>query len=221
MLPPSEDAVVRPTPWASIALLAINAAVFSVCVGADPEVMSSWLERFGLVPRVFLASLEGPPQLAWLSPTTAMFLHGSLLHLVGNALYLWIFGRPLEERLGWQRFATFYLACGLTAGLVQVAATPTSFLPAIGASGAVSGLLGAFAVSSPTGRLRLSWPPVAVPAIAFLFLWIALQVASGIASWGDASDGTAWWAHVGGFVAGAALARSMWVRRPAGSAHRI
>jgi membrane associated rhomboid family serine protease len=221
MLPLRDDVVRRSRPVAVGALLVVNALVFATCVAQDPEEAAAWLERWGLIPRVFLASLDGAPQVAWLTPLSSMFLHGSLLHLAGNALYLWIFGRPIADLLGWQRFAVFYIACGLAAGLVHVAASPTSFLPTIGASGAISGLLGAYAVSYPTGRLRLLWPPIRVPAIAFLFLWIAIQIGSGVSSWGETGGGVAWWAHVGGFVAGAGLARSMWVRRPLRSRHRI
>ena len=221
MLPLDDAVAVRPAPKAVIALLAVNAGVLALCAAGEPAVTATWFERFGLVPRVFLASLEGSPTWAWLSPTTAMFLHGDLLHFAGNALFLWIFGPPVEERLGWQRFAIFYLTCGLAAGLVQVAATPGSFVPAIGASGAVSGLLGAYAVSQPTGRLSLAWSPVRVPAIAFLFLWIVFQIGSDLGSPDDAASGIAGWAHVGGFLAGAALARSTWVRRPTPSGHGI
>ena len=221
MLPLRDDVVGRSRPFAVAALLAANAIVFAVCVSQDPAEAAAWLDRWGLVPRIFLASLDGAPQIAWVTPFTSIFLHGGLFHLAGNALYLWIFGRTIEDLLGWQRFLVFYVACGLAAGLVHVASSPTSFLPTIGASGAISGLLGAYAVSYPTGRLRLMWPAVRVPAIGFLFLWIALQVMSGVASWGETGGGVAWWAHVGGFVAGVGLARSMWVRRPTRSRHRI
>ena len=102
-----------------------------------------------------------------------------------------------------------------------MASDPSSYVPALGASGAISGLLGAYAVSYPTGRLRLLWPPVRIPAFLFLALWIAIQVFSGVESYGRGGGGVAWWAHVGGFLAGVALARSMWVRKPARSRLRI
>ena len=221
MLPLQGDVAARSAPLAVGALIVANALVFATGAWRDPVETVEWIERWGLVPRLFVAALDGAPSLAWLTPLTAMFLHGGLLHLAGNALYLWIFGRPIEDLLGARRFAIFYAACGLAAALVHVAAAPSSYLPTIGASGAVSGLLGAYAVSYPTGRLRLLWPPVRVPAIAFLFLWIAIQIASGVSSWGGTGGGVAWWAHVGGFVAGAGLARSLWVRRPTKSRQSI
>ncbi|MEM7413371.1 MAG: rhomboid family intramembrane serine protease [Myxococcota bacterium] len=221
MLPLRDDVPLRSAPLVVGALLAANAIVFGWCLGLAPEEATAWIERWGLVPRLFLRALtEGPPA-TWWTPLTAMFLHGGLLHLAGNLLYLWVFGRKIEDLLGHQRFLVFYIACGLAAALVHVASAPSAFLPTIGASGAVSGTLGAYAVSYPTGRLRLWWPPVRVPAIGFLFVWIAFQVISGVSRWGDTAAGTAWWAHVGGFVAGAALVRSMGLRRPARARLRI
>jgi membrane associated rhomboid family serine protease len=143
-----------------------------------------------------------------------MFIHGGLLHLAGNLLYLWIFGRRIEDLLGHGRFFLFYLVCGLAAAAAQVASDPDSYAPIVGASGAVSGLLGGYAVSYPLGRLRLLWPPLRVPAALFLLAWIALQLLSGLAEAGAQPSGVAWWAHVGGFVAGGALVRAMRVRSP-------
>ena len=220
MLPLRDDVPARSAPLVVGTLLAVNAAVFGWTLGLEFEEATAWIERWGLVPRLFLRSLSGAPQAAWWTPFSAMFLHGSLLHLAGNLLYLWIFGRQVEHLLGHGRFVVFYLACGLAAALVHVASAPHAFWPTIGASGAISGTLGAYAVAYPTGRLRLLWPPVRVPAIAFLFLWIAFQVGSGVSRWGEPA-GTAWWAHVGGFAAGAALARSMWLRQPVRARLRI
>lgn len=221
MLPLRDDVPGRRAPLVVVTLLVANAVVFAFMLGLDPEAAARAFEAWGLVPRAFLRALAGEPQRAWLTPLSAMFLHGDVLHLAGNGLYLWIFGRPVEDLLGRPRFALFYAVCGLVAALVHVASAPRSFVPAIGASGAVSGLLGAYAVSYPLGRLRLLWPPLRVPAIAFLLAWIALQLASGLSTWGRASGGVAWWAHIGGFVAGAALARAMWVRPPTRSRLRI
>lgn len=221
MLPVRDDVRGRSAPVAVAGLLAANALVFVAVFGAGGEAASLVFERWGLVPRDWLRALGGEPGLAWLAPLSAMFLHGGLLHLAGNALYLWIFGRAVEDLLGTPRFLLFYAVCGGVAALAHVAAEPRSFVPAVGASGAISGLLGAYAVSYPLGRLRLLWPPVRVPAVAFGLAWIALQVASGLSSAGRAGRGVAWWAHVGGFAAGAVLARSMWVRLPTRSRLRI
>lgn len=222
-IPVRTDVPTRSAPGVVIAIAAANVVAFAWAASQGPEGAGHLIDRFGLVPRELLRAAAHPdaaPPWAWLTPITAMFLHGSPLHLAGNLLYLAIFGARIEDLLGHARFAVFYAACGLAAAVIHVASDPTSFLPTVGASGAISGLLGAYAVSYPTGRLRLVWPRVPVPAIAFLVLWIALQVASGLSAGAEAS-GTAWWAHVGGFVAGAALARSMWLRRPVRSRLRI
>jgi membrane associated rhomboid family serine protease len=206
---------------AVIGLVVANLLVFVWAVAGGPEAGALRVERWALVPREFLRAATHPSEAPWgfwLTPLTSMFLHGSLLHLTGNLLYLWVFGAPIEELLGRLRFLVFYATCGLAAAAIHVASDPNSYLPTIGASGAISGLLGAYAIAYPTGRLRLLWPRVRVPAILFLAIWIALQVASGL----DAAErGVAWWAHVGGFVAGAALARSMWVKQPTRSRLRI
>jgi membrane associated rhomboid family serine protease len=202
----------------------LNLATFVYVAALGDDAAAFLLDRFGLVPREFLRGLAQPAatqQIFWLTPFTSMFLHGSLLHLAGNLLYLWIFGVPVEELLGHARFALFYLVCGFVAALAHVASDPGSYVSALGASGAISGLLGAYAVSYPGGRLRLLWPRIRVPALLFLVLWVALQVVSGLdaAERGDAR--IAWWAHIGGFLAGAMLARSMWVKKPTRSRLRI
>jgi membrane associated rhomboid family serine protease len=149
-------------------------------------------------------------------PVTSMFLHADPLHLAGNLLFLWIFGGALEQRLGHARFLLFFLACGLAAAALHVASAPDSYLPTLGASGAVSGLLGAYAVGGPARRIRLVWPRVDVSALTFLLLWLALQLAAGLSSWAG-GEGVAGWAHVGGFAAGALLARGL-PARPAAHA---
>jgi len=222
-IPVRTDVPTRRAPGVVIAIAAGNLLGFAYAVSLGPDGAGELIDRFGLVPRELLRAAAHPDASqpwAWLTPASSMFLHGSLLHLAGNLLYLSIFGAQIEDLLGHARFAIFYAACGLAASAIHVASDPSSYLPTVGASGAISGLLGAYAVSYPTGRLRLLWPRVPVPAIVFLALWIALQVAAGLDT-GGAGGGTAWWAHVGGFVAGAALARSMWLRRPVRSRLRI
>lgn len=220
MLPLRDDVASRSIPKGVSALIAVQVLVFLGLASQGAEV-GEWLERWGLVPRLFLRSLGGPPERAWLTPITSMFLHAGLVHLAGNALFLWVFGRRIEDLLGSLRFALFYAVCGLCAALVHVAASPSSYIPAVGASGAISGLLGAYAIAYPTGRLRLLWPPVRVPAFLFLGVWIAIQLAAGLGTASGAGEGVAWWAHVGGFACGAALGRSMRVRDPRRSRLRI
>jgi membrane associated rhomboid family serine protease len=222
-IPVRADVPTKLAPGVVIAIAGANILVFAYAVAQGPDGAGLLVDRFGLVPRELLRAAAHPAAAApwaWLTPLTSMFLHGSLLHLAGNLLYLAIFGARIEDLLGHARFAIFYMACGLAASAIHVASDPSSYLPTVGASGAISGLLGAYAVSYPTGRLRLVWPGVPVPAVVFLAVWIALQVGSGLAARAE-GGGTAWWAHVGGFAAGVALARSMWLRRPVRSRLRI
>ena len=137
---------------------------------------------------------------------TSMFLHGGLMHLIGNMLYLWVFGDNVEDCMGHGRFLVFYLVCGVLASLTQVAVDPGSMVPTIGASGAVSGVLGAYLLLHPKAKVLIPiWIiPVYVPAWILLILWIGMQIFS---AWngGPTGGGVAWWAHIGGFVAGAIL----------------
>lgn len=223
MIPIRDDVPVRSFPVAVTGLAAANGIVFlymgwlALGPGGDARIVD-WVSHWGLVPRELL---RADPGRAWLTPLSAMFLHGGLLHLAGNVVYLCVFGSRIEDLLGSGRFLLFYLACGLAATAAHVASAPSSWTVTVGASGAVSGVLGAYAVSYPTGRLRLLWPRVRVPAFAFLLVWIAIQVASGVGARGAASASVAWWAHLGGFAAGVALGRPMWVKKPTRSRLRI
>ena len=230
MIPMRDDVPARGAPLVVICLLLANLLVFLlevslvVAEGGGAGALAEFTDAWGLVPREFLrgaSQSHATGQIVWLTPIAAMFIHGGLLHLAGNALYLWIFGSRIEDLLGHGRFFLFYLVCGLAASAVQVASNPDSYAPIVGASGAVSGLLGGYAVSYPTGRLRLLWPPLRVPALLFLLAWIVIQILSGLGIGAPASSGIAWWAHVGGFVTGMVLVRSMRVRGPIRSRLRI
>jgi membrane associated rhomboid family serine protease len=230
MLPLRDDVPGRGAPLVVVCLILANALVFLLelwlvaAEGGGAGALAEFTDAWGLVPREFLRGASEPRptgQIVWLTPLAAMFIHGSLLHLAGNLLYLWIFGRRIEDLLGHGRFFLFYLACGLAAAAAQVASDPGSYAPIVGASGAVSGLLGGYAVSYPLGRLRLAWPPVRVPAALFLLAWIALQIYAGLEHREAVPSGVAWWAHVGGFFAGMALVRAMRVRSPIRSRLRI
>jgi membrane associated rhomboid family serine protease len=219
-----------PAPLVAAALVLANAAVFALelaLLAAQGEsALGELFETWGLVPRELLRGLRpdlAAPARLWLTPLTAMFLHGGLLHLAGNLLYLWIFGAAVEAVLGHARFALLYAGCGIAAAAVQVASDPHSFAATVGASGAVSGVLGAWAVSHPTRRLRLAWPPLTVPAALLLLAWVALQLLSALGTGrggAGGSGGSAWAGHLGGFAAGAALGRSLWVRRPTSAGSR-
>lgn len=169
---------------------------------------SAW--RLGLVPAVLTGEARLSPALAAvpapLTVLSSMFAHGGVLHLVGNLLYLWVFGNNVEDRLGHLRFALFYLAAGLAAAAAQVLADPGSRVPMVGASGAISGVLGVYLVVWPHARVLVFLPflPFVVPRIRagwLLTFWFAMQLSGALAGPGEAG-GVAFWAHVGGFLAG-------------------
>lgn len=207
----------RSVPLVNGALIATCAGVFvlQLLAGNGGEAL---VKAFGFVPaRLFHAAEVGPGalQLGALGLVTSMFLHGGLLHLAGNMLFLWIFGDNVEDALGHGRYLLFYLGCGVLAALLQGLLATTSLVPMVGASGAIAGVLGAYFVLYPHARvvtvvpLFLLFPLVEVPAFLFLLLWFLLQFWEGSASLLDAGraaqGGVAWWAHVGGFAAGIAL----------------
>ncbi len=144
-----------------------------------------------------------------------MFLHGSWMHLLGNMWFLWLFGNNVEDAMTRPRFVVFYLACGLAAALAQVWTNPTSVVPMVGASGAISGVMGAYLILFPRVRvwtmvlLGIFFVRMALPAWGMLLYWAFLQLASGLTTVGGEGGGVAFWAHIGGFVAGAILVRPL------------
>ena len=142
---------------------------------------------------------------------TSMFLHGGWLHLIGNLWFLYIFGDNIEDALGPLRFAGFYLLCGLAASAAQIATDPTSVIPMVGASGAIGGVMGAYALLYPRARIQtlvflgFFFFTVAVPAVVMLGYWFLLQLLGGLPALGRTGGGVAFWAHIGGFLAGLAL----------------
>ena len=186
-------------------LIAANVAMFlyQVSLGTAAE---PFIYTHGLIPRRFGAGGAIAPLL------TSMFLHGGWMHLIGNMLYLHIFGDNVEDRLGHVRFLLLYLVAGMAAGMTQVVANPGSPLPMVGASGAIAGVTGAYFVFFPHGRIVTLVPIfvflqiVEIPAVFFLLFWFVLQLMLGIGSLGsEAAGGVAFWAHVGGFVSGIVL----------------
>ena len=160
-------------------------------------------------------SLEENGQLTarseWITPFTSMFLHGGLLHLLGNMLFLWVFGNNIADACGRLKFILFYFVCGIVATLVHIVVSPLSTIHTIGASGAISGVLGAYLLLYPRAEIETLVPippfliPVDLPAYVFLGYWILLQFISGLPSLGRIGGGVAWFAHIGGFFAGLAL----------------
>lgn len=173
------------------------------------------LEEFYNAWALFPARVSSGNQVYTL--VTSMFMHGSLAHIAGNMLFLWIFGDNMEDALGKARFMLFYLACGVLAALAQVITAPFSQIPMVGASGAIAGVLGGYLLLYPKARVDVLFIFViffkifTIPAWLILGLWFAMQVFGGIGSVAN-MGGVAYWAHAGGFVAGAALAYPLWKR---------
>ncbi len=210
MIPLYDNVHARSFSFVNWALIAVNVAIFlfEVALGAGAEEL---VAVFGVVPARLLDH-PGPDQIATLF--TSMFLHGGWSHLLSNMLALYIFGDNVEDRMGGGRYLAFYLLCGLAAALTHVFFNPDSPVPTIGASGAISGVLGAYLILYPTARVItlipiffLPWL-VEVPALVYLGVWFLSQLLNGaLAIIMDAQGfgGVAWWAHAGGFVAGIVL----------------
>ena len=202
----------------TVTLIGINVVVFVVellleAAGALPTFFMNW----GVTPYEVTQNL-GVRSIATL--LTSVFIHGGFMHILGNMLYLWIFGNNVEDVMGRPKFVLFYLLCGVLAGLSQVAADPLSRIPAIGASGAIAGVLGAYLVLFPRARvatlvfLGLFFRIARLPAVLVLGFWFVLQLLNGmLALTTFESGGVAWFAHIGGFVAGVLLVW-LFARRP-------
>jgi membrane associated rhomboid family serine protease len=201
-------------PVVTIGLIAACAAVFLWQSGLGPRAASNAVLSYGMVPSVLLGQAQLPRQLqivpAWATVFTSMFLHGGWLHIGGNMLYLWIFGKGVEAALGPGRYLVLYLICGVIAALTQAFVDPTSEVPMIGASGAIAGVLGAYLLLFPRSNvvvffwIIIIFRLITVPAVILLGLWFLLQLISA-ASASPGEPGVAVWAHVGGFIAGMAL----------------
>ena len=233
MLPLKDDVPSQSIPFVTVTVLALNVLVFlyqaSLQVGGDAgsaQAAEQLVREFGAVPCRLTATCvtdDFPPPVVTIF--TSMFLHGGLFHVGGNMLYLWIFGNNVEDTLGHFRFLAFYLLSGVAAALAQTLAGPSSEVPMIGASGAISGVLGAYLVLFPYATvltlitfgffIRF----VHVPAIIVLGFWVVMQFLNGLLAYGGflghgAGGGVAWFAHIGGFLAGLALVFLLRPRRP-------
>ncbi len=206
----------------TLALIATCALVYGYQVllmaqGGD-QALEAFFTRWGVVPEELVAALGSGQIVSMETATlvTSQFLHGSLIHIAGNLLFLWIFGNNVEDRFGRFQFLVFYLVGGIVAGLAQVAIDPASTIPTIGASGAIAATLGAYLVLFPRARVTTAiflvffYQLIDVPAVIVLAFWFVLQLLDGLASLGPMSDvasgGIAFFAHIGGFVFGAAIA---------------
>lgn len=187
-------------------LIAVNTVIFLYQATLSPDALNQFVTNWGIVP----------DHLHIISLFTSMFLHGGWLHLIGNMLFLWVFGRNLEDLIGSGRFLAFYLLCGLVAAVVHVIFNPYSRLPTIGASGAIAGVMGAYLIKFPRAKIItlvaifFFITTMEIPAAFLLLWWFAIQFFSGFGSLGESDysgGGTAWFAHIGGFVAGMLLIR--------------
>jgi membrane associated rhomboid family serine protease len=211
MIPIRDDNPVRGIPVVTILMILACMAAYLWQLSLPPQAEQTAITLLGFMPALLFghARIEGEP---WVSPAgsifTAMFLHGSFFHLAGNMLYLWIFGDNVEDRVGRSRFIAFYLICGAIAALAQALPDTRSTVPMIGASGAVSGVLGAYVVLYPRANVLVAMPFLLakVPALLMLALWFTAQLTSSLLAEAGAG-GVAFTAHVGGFVGGAVLIR--------------
>ncbi|HEX9119894.1 MAG TPA: rhomboid family intramembrane serine protease [Terriglobales bacterium] len=196
-----DDSARRTVPLVTYALIALNVLFFLVELSGGDTFIGKW----AFVPRRFLANPFGD----FLTLFTSMFMHAGWVHLGGNMLYLWIFGDNVEDRFGHVKFTIFYLLCGLAATFAQLAFSVGSNVPNLGASGAIAGVLGAYILLFPQGKVKVlqGQQVIQVPALIVIGMWIVLQFFSGIGSIANTAQtgGVAYMAHIGGFLAGFVL----------------
>ena len=211
---------------ATVGLMVINILVWVLVqgMGSNPALVES-ICRLGLIPGAVLGSLPAGTGIelgagyvcvvgggeGWPTAISSMFMHGGWMHLIGNMWFLWVFGNNVEDIMGRARFVAFYLLCGLAAAGAQVLSNPSSAIPMVGASGAIGGVMGAYAIQFPRVRVQTLLilgflvRMIDVPAWGMLGYWFVLQILLGLPTLGNEAGGVAFWAHAGGFLAGVAL----------------
>jgi len=230
MIPLRDNQATRRLTLVNVMLIAANVVVFlhELTLGRGLE---GFVYEYAMIPARVTSALEGTREFARVpydagAPAletifTSMFLHGGLLHLLGNMLYLFIFGAAVEEAMGHARYLAFYLISGVAAALAMAAFTPHSNVPVLGASGAIAGVLGAYFVLFPRAWVTTILPIfvlvyfVEVPAIVYLLVWFVAQLYAGVSQNPEVTGGVAWWAHVGGFLVGILLGPMLATSRPA------
>jgi membrane associated rhomboid family serine protease len=228
MLPIRDTIPSHTRPVVTWALILTNVAIFLRQAALPQPALEAFVFYFGMVPAALVnTGVEAlPPSAGPLTFLSSMFLHGGFLHLIANMWTLWIFGDNVEDRMGHSRFLVFYILCGLLAGGAHLLSDPTSTVPTIGASGAIAGVLGAYFILFPRSRVLTLIPIffyplfVEIPAFVYLGFWFLSQVLSGSMTAGATGGGIAWWAHIGGFLAGVALFWFFLRRRPSRGAAR-
>jgi len=213
MIPLRDDNPAAVTPLVTLALISACTLIFLWQSTLDSEAYEQAVYGLGFIPAIFFTDIELAPELvmapAWFTVFSSMFLHGGFMHLIGNMLYLWIFGNNVEDSMGHGRFIVFYLACGVIAALGQSLLNPESKIPMIGASGAISGVLGAYLLLFPHAQVVVLIPfgflsLMRLPALWVLGLWFGMQLLYSALASAD-QGGVAFAAHASGFVAGMAL----------------
>lgn len=218
MIPLKDDNPTRRIPYVNLLLIAANFTVFGYQYFWLPQGPAYLINALGFIPHEAFGLNDIPP----LSPIplpltllTAMFIHGGWMHILGNMLYLWIFGDNVEDRLGHGRYLLFYFMCGTAAGLTHAFVFAQSTVPCVGASGAVAGVLAAYLLFFPKAKVSTLFVffifirIIRLPAVVVLGVWIVLQVVSGMTELSARAGGVAWFAHIGGFLSGVAMALVM------------
>lgn len=225
MIPIGDDPRRHTFPFMTVLILITNVAVFAYELTLRPRALTAFFASAGTIPTEILTGRDVPPAApisVYATLITAMFIHGSLMHIGSNMLFLWVFGDNVEDRFGHVGYTVFYLVTGIAAGLTHVWVNSSSTVPSVGASGAIAGVLGAYLILFPQAQVRtlviLGWfiTIARVPALLLIGFWFVTQLFSGLAAL-DApqSTGVAFWAHIGGFVAGLVLAKVFASRPPA------
>jgi membrane associated rhomboid family serine protease len=215
MFPISDVIPSRTRPVVTISLIVLNTAVYFYLLQLDETSLQRLVFGHGVIPARF----------AFADAITSLFLHADIVHIGGNMVFLWIFGDNVEDRLGHLRYLAFYLLCGIAGALAQTFAEPASFVPMIGASGAIAGVMGAYFLLYPHSRvltvvfLVFFLDIIEIPAVFLLGVWFLLQLAHGALASDLPGGGIAFWAHAGGFVVGVLVGTVLRLRAPADRAY--
>jgi membrane associated rhomboid family serine protease len=201
-------------PFITYLLIALNVLVFLLELGQGTGAeLQNFFEKWSVVPREYAEQTDLPPAIPmpfWFTLFSSMFMHGGWMHLIGNMLYLWVFGDNIEDRWGHIKFLVIYLICGIVASFAHIFFNLQSVIPSLGASGAISGVLGAYIVLYPRNKIRVLMGRgiVHMPAMVVLGFWIVLQFINQLGQMGRTTEtaGVAYWAHIGGFIAGVLFA---------------
>ena len=209
MIPLRDTIPSRSTPVVTILIIIANVFVFLYMLSLDPYTQNHFIRQYALVPARFNLS----------ALITSLFLHGGWMHIIGNMWFLWVYGDNVEDILGHGKYLVFYLLCGVIASATQYAISPDSQVPVLGASGAIAGVMGAYLIKFPHSRILtlipiiVFWTTIEIPAVLILVYWFVLQFFSGIGSIGysqaASQGGVAFFAHIGGFIAGMILVSTM------------